>query len=562
MAKRAPKSPRLPVSQSPSLSGSPSLPVSQSPRLDVTNAALPASTGVYRSSPRNIPWSTRSLERMMRSRDLVQISRYLQSEEGIPQVRYAIQQLPREAVGKGSGMKSVSTDPDFKRAATALFNQWADSPAVDIRKERTFFELQPQWLSTMWGDGEAFVLPIFEPNGVTWSLRDKSKRCFQLQTVSRDQLTNGTVSNTEAKTARWIDGLKYNGLDQLELIRLNQDDTAFGPSAKFTDIPAINTLGGRNVFHLKDTKRLNQYHGDPAIFASGKDLLSSLDLKSLRTHSATVRAALLGASSTKDGKQLNAMQAVAAAGQTGSPATDSGARWMEIKEGAVFIPLANDESFNFFNSATEAVPFKQILEDMMNPFIFELNYPPEWIFMRGKVGGVEYRGLLQQVSRAHEVARSRLYPLLQWIWEKVISTAMLPGGALAQFAAVADWNAIDFVTDPDPTVDAGRNHQADMDRYGENLLPAEDYVERLSGGDGTATRHQAIDDRIDSVKYAISVATGTPLDQVVLPASIATIIGLGLKTCQAASGLISSLAPDSLAQVLTAMDGNPPPASS
>jgi len=367
---------------------------------------------------------------------------------------------------------------------------------------------------------------------------------------------------TALETSRWIDGLKYNGLDQLELIRLNQDDTAFGPSAKFTDIPAINPLGGRNVFHLKDTKRLNQYHGDPAIFASGKDLLSYLDLKALRTHSATVRSALLGASTTKDGKVLNAMASALAAGQTGSPAADSGARFVEIKEGAVVIPLATDEAFNFFNSTTEAVPFKQILEDMLNPFIFELKYPPEWIFMRGKVGGVEYRGLLQQVSRAHEGLRSRLYALLQWIWEKVIGTAMLPNGALAKYAAVEDWNAIDFVTDPDPTVDAGRNHQADMDRYGENLLPAADYVERLNGGDGDATRHQAIDDRIDSVKYAISIATGTPIDQVVLPAAIATIIGLGIKTCQAASGLISSLAPDSLAQVLTAMDGNPPPAAS
>jgi len=499
---------------------------------------------------------------MMRSRDLVQISRYLNSEEGIPQVRYATQQLPCEAVGKGIGMKSISASADFKRDATALFNQWADSPAVDIRKERTFFELQSQWLATMLTDGEAFVLPIFEPAGITWSLRDKSKRCFQLQTVSRDQLTNGTVTSSEAKSSRWIDGLKYNGLDQLELIRLNQDDTAFGPSAKFTDIPAINPLGGRNVFHLKDTKRLNQYHGDPAIFASGKDLLSYLDLKALRTHSATVRSALLGASTTKDGKVLNAMASALAAGQTGSPAADSGARFVEIKEGAVVIPLATDEAFNFFNSTTEAVPFKQILEDMLNPFIFELKYPPEWIFMRGKVGGVEYRGLLQQVSRAHEGLRSRLYALLQWIWEKVIGTAMLPGGALAKYAAVEDWNAIDFVTDPDPTVDAGRNHNADMDRYGENLLPAADYVERLNGGDGDATRHQAIDDRIDSVKYAISIATGTPIDQVVLPAAIATIIGLGIKTCQAASGLISSLAPDSLAQVLTAMDGNPPPAAS
>ena len=48
------------------------------------------------------PWSNKSLERIQRSKDIVQISRFLQSENGIPQVRYACRQLPREAVRLGS----------------------------------------------------------------------------------------------------------------------------------------------------------------------------------------------------------------------------------------------------------------------------------------------------------------------------------------------------------------------------------------------------------------------------------------------------------------------------
>jgi len=554
MAKR---SPRLPVSQSPSL------PVSET-AAPITNVATSTVPGSYRTTPRYAPWSLKSVERMQRSKNLVEISRFLQSEEGIPQVRYGIQQLPREAVGKGIGCKSISQDLAFRRDATALFKKWAESPAIDIRKEHSLFAIQPMLLSAMLGDGELFILPVYEPAGAAWSLNDRSRRAFQIQLVSRDQLTNGDIKSTDARTLRWFDGLQYNALDQLQLLRLNQDAEATGYTAskKFTDVPAVNGMGHRNIFHLKDPTRIHQYHGDPIIFASGRDLLDSLDLKSLRKHSAKVRAALLGATTTRDGKMLNAMQQIAVAEQSGSPAADTGRRFVEVAEGAVFLPLSDNESFNFFNNPQEGIPFRDILADLIHPFLFELKYPPEWIFTRGKVGGVEYRGLLQQVSRAHEGLRSRLYALLQWIWEKVIGTAMLPGGALAKYAAVEDWNAIDFVTDPDPTVDAGRNHNADMDRYGENLLPAADYVERLNGGDGDATRHQAIDDRIDSVKYAISIATGTPIDQVVLPAAIATIIGLGIKTCQAASGLISSLAPDSLAQVLTAMDGNPPPAAS
>jgi hypothetical protein len=514
--------------------------------------ALPASSGVYRSSPRYTPWNSKAVERMMRSKDTVLISRFLQSEQGIPQVRYGIQQLPREAVGKGIGMKSVSLDADFRSAATALFNLWADSRAVDIRKERNFFQLQPTWLSAMLGDGECFILPVFEPAGQSWSLRDKSKRAFQFQTIARDQLTNGNVP--DGTRDRWLDGLRYNQLDQLVTLRLNQEKSAGRMSAKYTDISAVNAMGHPNVFHLKDPARLNQYHGDPVIFASGNDLLDALDLKALRKHSLKVRAALMGATVTRDGQPLNAMQSVLTSEQTGTPAADTGRRFVELGEGAVFIPLSDNESFNFFTSSTEAVPFKQVLEDLIHPFVFELKYPPEWIFMRGKVGGVEYRGLLQQVSRAHEGMRSLLYPLLQWVWEKVIGTAMMPGGPLHRFAEIEDWNSIDFVTDPDPTVDAGRNHQADMDRWGENLLTADDFVERLYGTDGAATRHAAIDQRLDSVRYAIAQATGQTPEAVKIPASIATVIGLGLKTTTAASGLITALAPEQLAKDMLEMD--------
>ena len=513
--------------------------------------ALPASSGSYRTMPTWQPWSNKQLERIQRSRDIVQISRFLQSENGIPQVRYACRQLPREAVGKGIGAKSISKNPDFVRDATEIFAKWADSPAVDLRKEQTFFQLQAGWLSAMLGDGECFLLPVFEPTGIGWSLNDKSKRAFQLQSITRDQLTDGNVKDTIAE--RCIGGLFYNKLDQLVKIRLNQDDTASFNSTKYTDIAAINAMGHRNVFHLKDPARLNQYHGDPAIFSAGKDLLDVLDLKALRKHSAKVRAALLGATVTKDGKVLNAMQQVLTAEQTGNPAADTGRRFVEIGEGAVFIPLSDSEQFNFFNNPNEGVPFKQILEDLLHPFIFEFGYPPEWIFMRGKVGGTEYRGLLEQVKRAHEGLRSKLYPLIQWIWEKVIGTAMMPGGALARYATVEDWNVIDFVTDPDPSADAGRDHKAQMERLGENLITPDDLVELLTGNDGRRTREAAVLQKLELISYAIEQAKARGI-----PASIATIIALGQRTTSSSSSALTTLSPESIAADLAALDAAQP----
>lgn len=526
------------------------------PRTDIVNAALPTSTGTYRVLPTYQQWSSRHLETMAKSRDRVQISRFLQ--EKIPVLSYCITTLPKEAIGKGIGLKSTSTDPAFKAAATAHYKAWADSRAVDLRKEGTAYELQARWLSTILGDGEAFVQKVADNTEVkdtqgkeigpkSWTLADKNRRRLQLQTILRDQLTSSGLTTAEAKTSRWIDGLQYNPLDQLINLRVITGDTTPGST------PTTLLVSAANIFHLKHNRRFNQCHGDPFIFQSNEDLLDVLDLKAIRKHAAKIRSALLGATTTRTGQIPNSMQQAHAAEKTGNPEVDTGKRFMEIADGAVMIPLANDETITFFQGG-EGIPFKEILEQLTHPFIFGLGYPIEWIFGMGNLGGTAFRGIISKVARAHENLRALLYPFLQWTWEWVIADAMMPGGALAKFATVPDWNEIDFVTDPDPSVDLGRDHKADMDRLGENLATFEDLVESRTGGSGTNTRHASIDEKLDNLRYAIHRATGKPIAEIILPESIAIIIGLGQKASQAASGLVSSLTPEALAAELTARD--------
>ncbi len=52
----------------------------------------------------------------------------------------------------------------------------------------------------------------------------------------------------------------------------------------------------------------------------------------------------------------------------------------------------------------------------------------------------------------------------------VIGDAMMMGGELHQYAKVKDWNLVEFVPDPDPSVDLGRDHKADMERIDAALL--------------------------------------------------------------------------------------------
>lgn len=525
----------------------------RAPQQSITNL-LPETPGGLRVSPWSLPWNSKQFERFAKSKNRVMVSRFLQ--ETIPQLEYCIKMLPREAVGKGISLKSESKNPEFRASATELFKAWADSPAVDLRKEMTFYELQPRWLSALLGDGECFQLAVIDPQGSGWSLQDRSKRAIQMQTFLRDQLTDGQLTAEEQNAQRWLNGLQYNGLDQLVTVRINQEaGSAIGSSTRFRDLPVYNALGGRVLFHLKDNRRFNQYHGDPFIFASNNDLLDYLDLKALRKHSAKVRAALLGATTTNDGKPPTAIVAAQSRGtgtsttnEAGVTTTDNGKRFMEIEGGAVMIPLADKESFNFFNSTTEAIPFGQILSDLLTPFIFTLGYPPEWIFLRGKVGGTEYRGLLEQVRSAHENLRLLLHPLLQWTWEKVIGNAIATG-PLAKFADVADWASVEFIADVDPTVDLGRDRKADHEDIDANLISPCDLIESRTGKDGDSIQRDAILEKLDLMQFAVEEGKKRGI-----PASLAIIQAIPSKKLQAASGILTTLSPQTIAGELAGLD--------
>ena len=516
------------------------------PRAPIVNTALPASTGVVRVSPQRM-WSSRALETMSKNRNRVEVSRFLQEE--IPVVDYMIRALPQEAVGKGIGAKSISANPAFKERATAFFKLWASGIACDLAKEATWYDLQARWLSAILGDGSCFVQKVLGgPETRQWSLAVKTKRRCQFQTFTRDQIATPRDASVDEK---WNDGLLYNDLGQLVKIGVLQQGTSpFSAGAVTRSLDVTSSLGGSVINHLKENVRFNQQHGTPALFRSNADLLDTLDLKAVRKHSAKIRASLLGVTTSGSGEVPNAMRQVMAAEKSGSPPTDTGKRYVEIHEGAVMIPLAVGEDIKFFTSQ-EAIDFGKLLEQLTTPMVFNFGYPPEWIFSMGSLGGTASRAVIEKVRRAHDRLRRLLLPHIQWCWEFVIGDAMQPGGPLYEFATVEDWNEIDFVLDPDPSVDLGRDHKADMERWGENLITAEDYVESRTGGSGVSVRHAAIDEKLDNIRYAIE--RGTPIG---IPASICTLIGLGPRAAQSASGLIASLQPEQLAAELGRMDAD------
>ncbi len=508
---------------------------------------------MVRSYPTLIPWNSKIQETSWQSRERVRISRFLQ--DTLPVIAYCCQALPKEAVGGGVGLKSISINPEFREASTALFRKWADSEAVDTRKESSFYALQSRLLSAIFGDGEVFVQKVaarqLDDNGndstLDWSLNDKTRRRLQLQVYTRDQVgSNGTpVKNDE----RWNDGILYNALDQIQKVRVLQTTSSIlqtGDNA-FTDIPSVN------IKHLKRSIRFNQYHGTPIFFSGESDLLDALDMKAIRKHAAKIKSAIMGATVTQNGQVPMAMQSMMAKGVSGNPATDNGRRYAEIFGGAVMIPLAQNEDVKWFQ-AQEAMPYSEFIEELISPVVYTFDIPPEWIFALGKLSGSAQRAVLAKVRKAYARMRELLQPFLQWVWEWIIGDAML-NGPLKQFSDVEDWNHIDFVADPDPSVDLFRDYKSDKDKILGNLGTVEDYIEATTGGSGVAVRHAAIDEKLDNIRYALARATGKDIKDVTVPPSLAVICAIDPTLLQAAQGIVATLSPDQIAADLAAITG-------
>jgi hypothetical protein len=498
----------------------------QSVAAPVVMNSLPATTGGVRVSPSISYQRSKTIERLAVSRDRVAISRYLQ--EALPFAYYVTNTLPEEAVGRGIGIKSVSTNPEFKKAATAYFAKWANSPAVDLRKKLDFYALQPLLLSTILGDGEFFTQKVQAEGDVprSWQLSDTSRRRLQLQLFTRDQVVSGDAKAGPGE--RWVDGLLLNAFDQTITARVQLEPR--DGRAQFADIPA------GLMFHGMKVNRINQVHGIPWLL-DGKDLLDTIDIQAIRKHAAKVKAAFLGATVTDDGNIPEALAHVMSKGTSGTPAVDNGQRYAEIFGGAVMIPLARGQSVNWFNQQ-EAMNYGQLIEELISPFVYRFGYPPEYIFKLGALGGTANRTVLAKVSRAHQRLRSLLHPFLQWVWEWVISDAVL-NGELSAFAAVADWNEVDFVADPDPSVDSGRDEKAEMARLENNASTMEEYTERRTGGSGVAVRRERITEKLEDMQFAIETAKALGL-----PASLAMLRAIPPNEMMAMAGLSNSLGLD------------------
>lgn len=469
----------------------------------VGDAVTSTATGV-RSSPVFTPWENKATETIAKIRDRVKKSRAIQ--ETLPFVKYMTQAIPEEALSGGLTPKSASKNEKFKKRATDLMWRWADSTAIDVRKRFDFYSIQAHLAATALGDGEVFIQKVRDdrPEARAWKLSHPKRRRLQVQYFTRDQLGDGNgmglanlgggLNGRLPAGHRWIDGLYFNDLDQWLTARILTKQK-----------PGFIDRDADVMMHMFADGRLNQFHGDPWLFSSEQDALDELDMKALRKHSAKIRAAFLGAISTNSGEVPEAMKGFLSRGSDETDGSgDNQLRYFNLYGGAVMLPLKTEEKVEFYRGG-EAMNFGQFTESLLSNIVYAFKYPPEYLINIGNNGSASNRLLLGKVKKAHARLRKmvRLH-FIQEVWNFVIGDAMQPGGELAEFAGVEDWNQITCISEPDPSIDLSRDEKAEERRLQNFTGTVEEYCDSRNK-DGAETRHQRLEEIADNISYGAAI---------------------------------------------------------
>lgn len=494
------------------------------------------SSGGIRSSPTYQAWQNTKAETPQTARQRVLTSRYLQ--EKLPFIGYLVKQLPEEAVGDGLVGTSMAKDINFKRQATEIFDLWASSNAVDVRRRFNFYSAQSVIGSGVCGDGELFALKVKDarPEALQWDLRDKSKRNIQFQLFTRDQLGNGP--GVAQIGERWNDGILYNALHAPVIYRTLLETTGLGglsnsaATAKFIDRTAAVMM------HIFADDGVNQGHGRPWIFSAEDSALDALDLKKIKQYAEKVRAAFIGAVKTPTGDVPVSMRSTIKKGtkqNAEGEAVDNGQRYMELPGGAVFPVFKDTETVSFFQGQETSIG--GLIHLLFHEMALGFRMPPEYLWQIATLGSAATRMILRKVSKGfNRIRRPIRDHFCQPMWEMVIGDAMQPkvitdstGRVIKKIPPllpfVEDWNLVQWKPSaPDPTIDAGRDENSERLKLLNFTGTVEEYCDIL-GKDGSKTRHARIDEIADNIRYG-QTKHNLPWFLCVDPATLQAISGI------------------------------------
>ncbi len=462
------------------------------------------------------PWNETLSVKAGRNRARVQTARAL--DELFPFVGYLNQGLPEEALGDGMGVYSLSKNAEFREQANTLFDLWGGSNKIDVRGECNIYTCQPMLGYYAARDGEVFALKVKSksPDDFIRPLADKSFRALQLQFIRRDQIGTFGIGrplqptdNFASGLSRWDDGIFLDDLDRAVTYRiLKRVDGNITPNATY-DVPRSQMI------HLK-AAGLEGIHGQPMVFRGEDCALDALDTRALSKYADKIRGSFLGCITTESGDVPQGMRQQIKAGRKPDPTDstktvqDKSVRYFEIAAG-VFIPvLKKDEKITFFTGLSN-LSFGEQIALLFKEICYAYGVPPEYIWELHKLGSASVRMILRKVVKLlNRIRRPFREIFLQQTWEMVISEAMLPHYDKkgkkhpALLPNVDDWNIIECRAAPDPSIDAGRDENAEQEKLRTFTGTADEYCATLNK-DGRHVRHARLEEIADNIVHGASL---------------------------------------------------------
>ena len=479
-----------------------------SPRLTAA-APLPAASsmvnngGGIRSAPTQNLWRNWRAENAAIRRERVTKSRYLQ--ETLPFIGYLVEQPVEEAIGDGLTPTSESKSPRFKQAATAYFDSWGSSNAIDIRRRFNFYTVQGMLGKTVVSDGQALALKIADnrPEAISRPLSDTSFRRLQLQFLTTDQIGNGAGIGREfianGTDLSWDGGIQFNALDIPQAYRiLKQTSSAYGLS----NVNAYDQQPASRFLHIFDDRNLNQRHGTPFLFSGDRPLFDSIDMAAAEKFGNKLRQYFIGAITTPSGDVPASMRPSVKKGEKteGGVTSDNGLRYIELP-GGVSIPVFKDgEGISFFQG--QPMSMAEIIQRCWNEAVYCMKLPPEYMIGLDKLGSGGVRAVLRKVQKAfNRIRRIMREQFCQKVWEWVIGDAIEQGLEWTKDdkgGIVEDWRLVKWTGGIDPSIDAGRDENAEQRKLQSFTGTIEGYCDKL-GQDGTSVRHARLAEIADNI---------------------------------------------------------------
>ncbi len=361
------------------------------------------------------------------------------------------------SVGDGIWPQPSTAFPDWNDAAEKYFREWAmGEPEVTGRW--TFQKCLSMVCRALDVDGEIFVVKEIEQgeNG----FQHPRLQFFEAHRCSAQSVPDGRSAEST------VDGIEYDAVGRPLRYYF---DTGVGNMPGRVGVPA------GQVIHVFVSERFSDAHGVPQIQHAVNGLIDASELIAIEKKSVkSVNDLSLVIESDRTG--LDSASGDYSA--FGSAATDGQTDPDELRRilgGGKIGKLALGEKLHAFESARPSTTFTGFLDYILKDAALG-NVPYEFVADSSKIGGAGIRLVVGRAARKFARRQQDLIEkFLNPVWKFVIGNAIVN----AQLPSVEGWTNVEWATQKNVTVDAGRERAQDREDVLNGFTSIEDfYAER------------------------------------------------------------------------------------